>query len=199
MYCIYYLHIYIYINIYIKRIKQTKKIKFQNKKSKKKKMSNSENEVKSGFSKALSLYNETISNTEENDFNNLFSTIVNNEEVNIKTWEIKDYVQFLKEIDPINKLRSNLDEKDQTTSNILPNLFISLVSVLQEVEANDIDNQIYNVVTKYLYDNTEGNIKDIVNYIIPNKKEDLNEKATAIITILISSIKALLDNKENGK
>ncbi|KAG4103100.1 hypothetical protein H8356DRAFT_929407 [Neocallimastix lanati (nom. inval.)] len=161
-------------------------------------MSNSENEVKSGFSKALSLYNETISNTEENDFNNLFSTIVNNEEVNIKTWEIKDYVQFLKEIDPINKLRSNLDEKDQTTSNILPNLFISLVSVLQEVEANDIDNQIYNVVTKYLYDNTEGNIKDIVNYIIPNKKEDLNEKATAIITILISSIKALLDNKENG-
>jgi len=162
-------------------------------------MSNSENEVKSGFSKALSLYNETISNTEENDFNNLFSTIVNNEEVNIKTWEIKDYVQFLKEIDPINKLRSNLDEKDQTTSNILPNLFISLVSVLQEVEANDIDNQIYNVVTKYLYDNTEGNIKDIVNYIIPNKKEDLNEKATAIITILISSIKALLDNKENGK
>jgi len=152
-------------------------------------------------SKALSLYNESINKVKLSEINDLFSKIVNDTEVNIKTWEINDCNQFLSEIDPINNCQNDKEVEDEDpliTKKYIPNILISLITVLQEVQSNDIDNQIYNVVARYLYNKTEGDVKSIVNYIIPCNKKCINEKTTAIITILISSIKALLNENEKG-
>lgn len=164
-------------------------------------MSIEESKNKSGILKAVSIYTESINNTKLSEINNLFSTIVNDSDVNIKNWEIKDYDQFLKEIDPINKCQDNKETEEEdpiVTKKHIPNMFISLITVLQEIHSNDIENQIYNVIIRYLNDTLKGDVKSIVSNIIPYDKKDLlNEKATAIVTILLSSFKTLLNEKDN--
>jgi len=162
-------------------------------------MSIEESQNKNGILRAISLYNESINNTKLSKISNLFNTIINDNDVNIKNWEIKDYDQFLREIDPINNCQDNKESESEDpiiTKKHIPNMFISLITLLQEIHSNDIENQIYSIIIFYLNDILKGDVKDIINNIIPYDKKDLlNEKATAIVTILISSYKALLNEK----
>jgi len=160
-------------------------------------MSTQDNTSNENILKAVSIFTESINNTRLSGINDLFSSIVNNSEVDISNWEIKDFDKFLNDIDPISKCQDDVETEEEdslVTKKYIPNLFISLIAVLQEIQSNDIDNQIYNLVTKYIQGKTEGHIERMINYIMPSNKRDLlNEKSTAIVTILISSLKSLLN------
>jgi len=150
--------------------------------------------------KAVSIFTESINNTRLSGINDLFSSIVNNSEVDISKWEIKDFDQFLNDIDPISKCQSDVETEEENpfvTKKHIPDIFISLIAILQEIQSSGIDNQIYSLVTKYIQGKTEGHIEHMVNYIMPSNKRDLlNEKSTAIVTILISSLKSLLNQND---
>ncbi|ORX43389.1 hypothetical protein BCR36DRAFT_361055 [Piromyces finnis] len=160
-------------------------------------MSSSENNMKNEtILKAVSIFTESINNTKLSGIDDLFNFIVKDSEVDILKWEIKDYDQFLNDIDPISKCQDDMETEEDSliTKKYISNLFISLISVLQDIQSNDIANQIYSLVTKYIHNKTNGHIESTINYIMPsNKKDLLNVKSTAIITILISSLKALLN------
>jgi len=165
-------------------------------------MLSGEVEITNGVSKAISLFLSSINNTKLLEFNNLFKDIVCDKEIDIANWKEEEYYQFFRGIDLVDNCKDATKTNSALTNKSIPDIILSFIYSLHDIQNNnnDVKNQISDIIINFLYDSTNGDVKNIINYIIPLNIQNLIKYPikSEIIILLISSLKSHLNGDDKG-